>query len=210
MAVDIVINLRFYIDPDDSPWLVGLNETEKEERRRLFGRCEIGRSLGWGLQELSTDRMKLLRPIPGAFKEMHYYQEFCEVHSLIIAIKRHYSSAPNSIQDMLSSPELLTLHMQLTVLEASLPMLSLDFSFLPQSLPSSMYLLWMHYNHLSVIMMLHRSKAYLAAFDPSRFDALTHETIKLALYQTLESARQMISLTKYLLGLPTWQWTVAK
>ncbi|ORY49373.1 hypothetical protein BCR33DRAFT_581396 [Rhizoclosmatium globosum] len=117
MAVDIVINLRFYIDPDDSPWLVGLNETEKEERRRLFwalcmtSRCEIGRSLGWGLQELSTDHMKLLRPIPGAFKEMHYYQEFCEVHSLIIAIKRHHSSAPNSIQDMLSSPELLTLHM---------------------------------------------------------------------------------------------------
>ncbi|ORY49466.1 hypothetical protein BCR33DRAFT_583371 [Rhizoclosmatium globosum] len=118
MAVDMVNALQMDIDPDDLAFPLGfdLSETEKEERRRfvwalsLLVDLEMSLSLKSGLPELSLKHIKPLTPIPGLLHTYRSYEPCIQTKHFLVAVKKHYSNVPHSIQDIFHSNSFKTLH----------------------------------------------------------------------------------------------------
>ncbi|ORY38343.1 hypothetical protein BCR33DRAFT_720708 [Rhizoclosmatium globosum] len=219
MAVDMLKTLQLDIDPDDLPWLCGLQltEIEIEERRRLYWNVkqilEIERSLSLelGLPELSFGYVKPMRPIPGTFRAVDSLQLFCKIRESIVSIKEHHLCAPKSCRDLLFSAAEVNLHLQLISTQSEIPndyllMKGIDFERVERlyNPVTALYLVWMNFDLYAAVVMLHRSKLYLSALDccvPSRLNSSTHEIITLAIKETLNATQNMINCVSLLANL---------
>ncbi|ORY29888.1 hypothetical protein BCR33DRAFT_571403 [Rhizoclosmatium globosum] len=100
-SIEMVIELKLDVDPDDSPWLNHLTPREKEDRRRIFWS-----SYDLYAWQLSVSPFPLVMNISGngvkpprqvydphpVFDEAHAYKERCEQKVVLGSIKNHYST----------------------------------------------------------------------------------------------------------------------
>ncbi|KAJ3084052.1 hypothetical protein HDU99_003792 [Rhizoclosmatium hyalinum] len=219
MSVEMLKILEIDRDPDDLPWLRGLHltEIEMEERRRLYWNVKLmldlerSLSLELGLPELSFGYVKPMRAIAGTFRNVDSCQPFCDIRELIIAIKKHHLLVPRSLQEIFLSPAVISLHLWLSKILSDIPseyllrhgtdLKRVESTYNPVT---ALYLVWMNFDLLASVVMLHRSKLYLSAldcFEPSRLDSVTHETIKLAINETLYATQNMIYCVSLLMNL---------
>ncbi|KAJ3069580.1 hypothetical protein HDU99_002907 [Rhizoclosmatium hyalinum] len=127
-SIEMVIELKLDVDPDDSPWLNHLTPREKEDRRRIFWSAYD--LYAW---QLSVSPFPLVMNISGngvkpprqvydphpVFDEAHAYKERCEQKVVLGSIKNHYSTPPSSIYHILSSERATSLKLQLHSVQSS-------------------------------------------------------------------------------------------
>ncbi|ORY49408.1 hypothetical protein BCR33DRAFT_734893 [Rhizoclosmatium globosum] len=120
VALDMCSALMLHIDPDDSPWLhhLQLTEIEKEERRRFFWNCVFTLRTE---QSFSADAIQLDLPTGGvrpmravtepysALPSMDSHGPLCNVYGVIVAIKRHHTVVPTSVEEIITSESVLAL-----------------------------------------------------------------------------------------------------
>ncbi|KAJ3058737.1 hypothetical protein HDU99_006676, partial [Rhizoclosmatium hyalinum] len=210
MAVDMVKYLKLDVDPDDSPWLQGLNltEIEKEERRRLYwvvkqmSDVERSISLEQNIPGLTFGNVKPMRPIPGTFGEVELCLQFGDLRDLMVSIKELNSVVPTSIEDLLLSAGCLSLEVRLAMIQANTPaqFLSIvDFGLVAMTVSpvTFLFIIYMNFDIPAAKVTLSRPKLYLSAlnsFDPTKLSPTTRESIELAIKETLSATQHMIQL----------------
>ncbi|ORY49389.1 hypothetical protein BCR33DRAFT_734879 [Rhizoclosmatium globosum] len=176
MAVDMVKYLKLDVDPDDSPWLQGLNltEIEKEERRRLYwvvkqmSDVERSISLEQNIPGLTFGNVKPMRPIPGTFGEVELCLQFGDLRDLMVSIKELNSVVPTSIEDLLLSAGCLSLEVRLAMIQANTPAQFLMAMTI--SPVTFLFIIYMNFDIPAAKVTLSRPKLYLSAlnsFDPT-------------------------------------------
>ncbi|KAI9324987.1 hypothetical protein BDR26DRAFT_880215 [Obelidium mucronatum] len=237
-ALDLVISLRLDIDPDDSPWLFNLNLSprEKEDRRRAFW------STFWHLkfeQAVSSDAIHVsidssrIKP-PGAVHEPYTIFEalpqtkwVCDVYSLISAIKSHYSSAPKSIDFVLASDAVNSLHARFLHLQSAIPIQTFLIPESPQSITSTdrarfqaqlhtqspgeqLDMLYFNVEFLSSQCVLYRPRLYLSGLNscnPMYLHESSQYIIANAIQQCLDNAFRIANLLDYILEADSYTHT---
>ncbi|KAJ3067057.1 hypothetical protein HDU99_003638, partial [Rhizoclosmatium hyalinum] len=124
LGMEMILSLQLDVDPDDSPWLdaLQLSDAEKEERRRIvysyFYAYKTEQSIAgdtYGIP-ISVDKLNQLseitEPYP-AFTSFSFFGSVCEVYRLICDIKKHHSTAPESIETIMTSDTSVELQRQL-------------------------------------------------------------------------------------------------
>ncbi|ORY52639.1 hypothetical protein BCR33DRAFT_845749 [Rhizoclosmatium globosum] len=131
MSLDMILELRLDVDPDDSPWLFHLNLTprQKEDRRRAFW------SAYWQLMwldsnndgkdvDINCDRIKapgiVMDPEP-VFEHCVTRKWECELLAVIGKVRRHYATPPKSVMELLQSGKTAEFKAQLESVQTSIP-----------------------------------------------------------------------------------------
>ncbi|KAI9343985.1 kinase-like domain-containing protein [Obelidium mucronatum] len=226
-AIDMIIFLKLYIDPDDSPWLnhLNLSEAEREDRRRAFWSCfyflKVQQSLsGDAIQiKLRSDLLKPPRPVTEpylAFISFDSFAPVCSMYDLLSAIRKHHSIIPTSLHDILGSESVVHLNIRLLNVHAKIPIQYLLVAESPITLTESdstrfasqfsvlpdyefRFVLCMNLNAMASISLLNRPKMYLSGFaPPTRFTPHTQGMISTAINQSLESAHRICCFLQYL------------
>ncbi|KAI9325004.1 hypothetical protein BDR26DRAFT_1014324 [Obelidium mucronatum] len=191
MAINLVTTLRLDIDPDNSPWLMPLNLTErqKEDRRRAFWGCYVHLahtecvSNTFKETTLSAANIKA----PGTIYDPHMIfqgntivKPESELFRLIGIMRRHFESVPTGLNDILENPATVQKSTQLDSILSNIPLI---YYFLPDSphvftptdytrfinqlaqLPLSEVptCISMNFAARSAISVLHRPQMYLSA-----------------------------------------------
>ncbi|KAJ3288257.1 hypothetical protein HDU79_004983 [Rhizoclosmatium sp. JEL0117] len=132
MAFEMIKELRLDVDPDDSPWLLHLNlsERQKEERRRAYWSPYYMWSRAYSLSlevfdvKISTDRVKPPKIVMdnGALifdhSNMHV---LCKIYDLIGKIKRFLVTPPSSLAKLLQNDSRLHLRTKLQSIHSYAP-----------------------------------------------------------------------------------------
>ncbi|KAJ3286458.1 hypothetical protein HDU79_006461 [Rhizoclosmatium sp. JEL0117] len=129
-SIEMIIEIRLNVDPDDSPWLSHLTAREKEERRRIFWfsydlfAWQLAVSSHPIIMEISCNGMKPPRqvydPNP-VFDDAHCLKEGAGLNVIIGTIKNHYSVPPASIYQLISSLNTSQLEHHLNAVQNSFP-----------------------------------------------------------------------------------------
>ncbi|ORY44938.1 hypothetical protein BCR33DRAFT_816753 [Rhizoclosmatium globosum] len=224
-CLDLIVELKLDVDPDDSPWLHHLNLTprEKEERRRLFwaNYWSLVRAQACSPDpitiELSCHRMKqpsnINDPYP-IFASAGARQWDCQVYALIGQIKRYYSAPPASVQDLFSSKHVIALQETLINLQSCIPVEFLLLSassqtatrdeedrFINQIITSQGSLFVLTMGFFSAISILHRPLLFLThlpSHQPQYLSTTHHALIVNAIHQTIEAAHRITGIAFFL------------
>ncbi|ORY45574.1 hypothetical protein BCR33DRAFT_784339 [Rhizoclosmatium globosum] len=132
MALEVILNLRMNIDPDDSPWLYHLNLSprEKEGRRRAFWasyqmyQWEYALSIDTEYINISDQWMKPPTQIYDPhliFTDCRHAKAESAVYALLGDLKRHLYIPPNSINDLFGSKATAALNSRLIQIHQSAP-----------------------------------------------------------------------------------------
>ncbi|KAJ3061084.1 hypothetical protein HDU99_005677, partial [Rhizoclosmatium hyalinum] len=224
----MILALGMEVDPDDSPWLINLklSDRQKEERRFTFWGCFYNYIAQKSLSddsiavEISADKMRIGNGIPGVFPSGVTIVPVCSSYSLASAIRKHHSTVPTSLQDIISSPSLTDLNTLLLSIPAQTPLEFLfisespdtisqsdydRFNSLAQSIapPTLAFVFNMNLNLLSSVSLFYRPQLYLSALPschPSRIPTNTRTSIINAISQCLDAAKRMTTLFGYILA----------
>ncbi|ORY44216.1 hypothetical protein BCR33DRAFT_850823 [Rhizoclosmatium globosum] len=220
MAVNMVPLLKLDVDPDEQPHL-GLNEIEKEERRRItwglgfISHHEMSLNLpDCGIQVLLSHQVKPLRAIEGVFGSISSFESLCEVRKFMVAIKRYYANGPSSLQEIISSPSLVNMQLQSELLRSKVP----SYMLLPLDSPSDMasillkdidptdvFVLEVNLDHLVCTTLVYRSHLYLSGlkrFRPSQCTLSMYGTIMWAIKQSCSALENTAHIIKLLIEMP--------
>ncbi|KAJ3019872.1 UNVERIFIED_CONTAM: hypothetical protein HDU68_010468 [Siphonaria sp. JEL0065] len=228
-ALDMIILLRLDIDPDDSPWLYHLNltEAEKEDRRRAFWSCfyflKVQQSLSSEALQIPirSDQLKPPRPVTEPYPAYVSFDSFspvCSMYNLLSEIRKHHSTIPSTLTEILSSEPLTKLTNNLIATHSKIPIEYMlitespevltesdnsrflaQFAFLP--LYEFRFVLCMNLNAMASISLLHRPRMYLAGLTkPSRLDVKTRNIISTSINQSLEAAHRIGCFLEFLIA----------
>ncbi|ORY42051.1 hypothetical protein BCR33DRAFT_718666 [Rhizoclosmatium globosum] len=220
--MELAIELRMNIDPDDSPWLLHLSVREKEERRRAFWYSYRAYSI---VQNLTASPRKL----PIWVQTVKYPSQVYDPHpiylnadhplrsqlwNLIGSIKQHWAVPPPNLIDLFSSALESDLLTQLTQLQASAnldhlllfenPLSTTDSDisrFISQTLASQSELCGMNLTYQSAITVFYRPLLFATALPSCKPDRLSdpHRTLIInVINQCLEATWRVYTLFRFI------------
>ncbi|KAJ3074109.1 hypothetical protein HDU99_001792, partial [Rhizoclosmatium hyalinum] len=220
MSLNMILELRLDVDPDDSPWLFHLNLTprQKEDRRRAFW------SAYWQLMwldsnndvkdvDINCDRIKapgiVMDPEP-VFEHCVTRKWECELLAVIGNVRRHYATPPKSVMELLQSGKTAEFKAQLESVQAGIPRELLLISespatmslleealFVAKVLESRDYLVLFTFLYYSSMSVLHRPTMFLASLkscEPRLLFIETQLKISDSITQCFNAALRIINL----------------
>ncbi|ORY39114.1 hypothetical protein BCR33DRAFT_853670 [Rhizoclosmatium globosum] len=220
MSLNMILELRLDVDPDDSPWLSHLDLTprQKEERRRAFWLAY------WQIMwldsnddikdvEINCDRIKAPGNVmdPGPVFDYCATRKWeCEFLAVIGTLRRHYGTPPKTATDLLQSAQIAHYKMRLKYIQSITPPEFLLLSESPTSISSheevifgtkvtetreNLVLFSLLYN--SSISVLHRPTMFLASlksYHPLLISQETRCTISDSITQCFSASLRIIHL----------------
>ncbi|KAJ3075308.1 hypothetical protein HDU99_001550, partial [Rhizoclosmatium hyalinum] len=220
MSLNMILELRLDVDPDDSPWLVHLNLTprQKEERRRAFW------SAYWQIMwldsnddvkdvEINCDRIKAPGIVmdPGPIFEHCVTRKWeCDLLGVIGKVRRHYATPPKSVMELLWSEITAESKARLERVQASIPQEFLLISESPSTISlleealfvakvseSRDHLVLFTFLYNSSTSVLHRPTMFLASLkscEPRHLSIKTQLKISDSITQCFNAALRIINL----------------
>ncbi|KAI9339943.1 hypothetical protein BDR26DRAFT_918898 [Obelidium mucronatum] len=235
VGLEMAATLQLDVDPDESPWLYHLNlsERQKEERRRLywsfywylsFEQATSSEWQGYSFRHQSSVKpptQPINDPLP-VFTVVQPYECVCELYNLIGEIKRHHSSIPKSIKELLednAAASFEKLHSRLISIHSRAPAAYILISESAESISTAdharfvkqlrqmtsgeiSYAIGLNLDALASISILHRPRLFLTmlkSYTPLYLSLQHQQVIVDSIKQCLESAYRIVNFLDFLL-----------